>query len=77
MVKFFKAVVFSIRLNREIRKAKRGKARTGHKHLVLNVAGKPMCVSKMHIQNLIGKGGVFKEGTKMADISKVALFIAR
>ena len=76
MVKFFKKVVFAYRLGREIKKADRRKAATGKKQFVINVCGKPMCVSKEHIQKLVAQG-YYKKGTTVADIAAVALYKAR
>lgn len=76
MVKFIKKVIFAYRLGREIKKADRRKAATGKKQFVLNVCGKPMCVSKEHIQKLVAQG-FYKEGTTVADIAEKALYKAR
>ncbi len=76
MVKFFKALVFNYRLKKEIRKANERKAATGKKHFVLNVCGKPLCVSKEHVRELVNRG-YYRKGTTVADIAKVALYKAR
>ena len=76
MVKFIKKVIFSYRLRREIKKADRRKAATGKKQFVINVCGKPMCVSKEHIQKLVAQG-YYKEGVTVADIAAKALYKAR
>lgn len=76
MVKFIKALVFNYRLKKEIRKADECKAATGKKHFVLNVCGRPVCVSKEHIRNLINQG-FYREGVTVADIAAVALYKAR
>ena len=76
MVKFIKKVIFSYRLGREIKKADRRKAATGKKQFVINVCGKPMCVSKEHIRRLVAQG-YYKEGVTVADIAAKALYKAR
>ena len=76
MVKFIKKVIFSYRLGREIKKADRRKAATGKKQFVLNVCGKPMCVSKEHIRRLVAQG-YYKEGVTVADIATKALYKAQ
>ena len=76
MVKFIKKVIFSYRLGREIKKADRRKAATGKKQFVINVCGKPMCVSKAHIQKLIAQG-YYKKGVTVADIAAKALYKAQ
>ncbi|MBR4850332.1 MAG: hypothetical protein IKV09_05340 [Alistipes sp.] len=76
MVKFIKKVIFSYRLGREIKKADRRKAATGKKQFVINVCGKPMCVSKEHIRRLVAQG-YYKEGVTVADIAAKALYKAQ
>lgn len=76
MVKFIKKVIFSYRLGREIKKADRRKAATGKKQFVINVCGKPMCVSKEHIRKLVAQG-YYKEGVTVADIAAKALYKAQ
>ena len=76
MVKFIKKVIFSYRLGREIKKADRRKAATGKKQFVINVCGKPMCVSKEHIRRLVAQG-YYKKGVTVADIAAKALYKAR
>ena len=76
MVKFIKKVIFSYRLGREIKKAERRKAATGKKQFVINVCGKPMCVSKEHIRRLVAQG-YYKEGVTVADIAAKALYKAQ
>ena len=76
MVKFIKKAIFSYRLGREIKKADRRKAATGKKQFVINVCGKPMCVSKEHIQKLVAQG-YYKKGVTVADIAAKALYKAR
>ena len=76
MVKFIKKVIFSYRLGREIKKADRRKAATGKKHFVINICGKPMCVSKEHIRRLVAQG-YYKEGVTVADIAAKALYKAQ
>ena len=76
MVKFIKKVIFSYRLGREIKKADRRKAATGKKQFVINVCGKPMCVSKRHIRRLVAQG-YYKEGVTVADIAAKALYKAQ
>ena len=76
MVKFIKKVIFSYRLGREIKKADRRKAATGKKQFVINVCGKPMCVSKEHIRRLVAQG-YYKEGVTVAGIAAKALYKAQ
>lgn len=76
MVKFIKKVIFSYRLGREIKKEDRRKAATGKKQFVINVCGKPMCVSKEHIRRLVAQG-YYKEGVTVADIAAKALYKAQ
>ena len=73
---YIKKVIFSYRLGREIKKADRRKAATGKKQFVINVCGKPMCVSKEHIRRLVAQGH-YKEGVTVADIAAKALYKAQ
>lgn len=50
MVKLFRALVFRHRLKKQIRLADERKRRTGKKQFVINLGGRPLCVSKEHIR---------------------------
>ena len=52
MVKLFRALVFRHRLKKQIRLADERKRRTGKKQFVINLGGRPLCVSKEHIRRL-------------------------
>ena len=73
IVRWSKALVFQIRLNQEKREANYRHGMTGQKMLVLCVAGRPLCVSKKRVKELI-KEGFYKHGTKAEDIEKLALY---
>lgn len=73
VVRWCKALVFSIRLKQEKREADYRHGLTGQKMLVLCIAGRPLCVSKRHVKELI-KEGYYKHGTKIEDIEKRALY---
>ena len=68
-----KALVFSIRLKQEKREADYRRGLTGQKMLVLCVAGRPLCVSKKRVKELI-KEGYYKHGTKPEDVEKLAIY---
>lgn len=75
LVRYIKALVFSIRLKQEKREADYRRGITEQKMLVLCVAGRPLCVSKKRVKELI-KEGYYKHGTKVEDIEKLALYIS-
>lgn len=68
-----KALVFSIRLKQEKREADYRRGLTGQKMLVLCVAGRPLCVSKQRVKQLI-KEGYYKKGTTPEDVEKLAIY---
>lgn len=55
MVKLFRALVFRHRLKKQIRLADERKRRTGKKQFVINLGGRPLCVSKEHIRRLAAR----------------------
>lgn len=73
MVKLFRALVFQHRLKKEIRNADARKRRTGKKHFVINLGGRPLCVSKERIQSLIAEQ-VYRPGVTVADIAAIAIY---
>lgn len=73
MVKLFKALVFQHRLKKEIRNADARKSRTGKKHFVINLGGRPLCVSKERIRSLIAEQ-VYRPGITVADIAAIAIY---
>lgn len=73
IVRWWKALVFSIRLNQEKREADYRRGLTGQKMLVLCVAGRPLCVSKKRVKELI-KEGYYKHGTTPEDVEKLAIY---
>ena len=73
LVRWCKALVFQIRLNDEKREADYRRGLTGKKMLVLCVAGRPLCVSKQRVKQLI-KEGYYKHGTTPEDVEKLALY---
>lgn len=73
MVKLFKALVFQHRLKKEIRNADARKCRTGKKHFVINLGGRPLCVSKERIRSLIAEQ-VYRPGVTVADIAAIAIY---
>ena len=76
MVKFFKALLFGYRLRKAIRTADRRKAQTGKKQFVINLCGRPVCVSKVHIRRLMSEG-MYRPDVKVADIARVAIYKTR
>lgn len=73
MVKLFKALVFQHRLKKEIRTADERKRRTGKKQFVINLCGRPLCVSKQRIRELIAER-VYRSGVTVADIAAIAIY---
>ena len=73
IVRWCKALIFSIRLKQEKREADYRRGLTGQKMLVLCVAGRPLCVSKQRVKQLI-KEGYYKHGTTPEDVEKLALY---
>lgn len=73
MVKLFRALVFQHRLKKEIRTANERKRRTGKKQFVINLGGRPLCVSKERIRTLIA-GQVYRPGVTIADIAAIAIY---
>lgn len=74
--KFFKAWLFELRLRRAIKKADRLRNRYSRKFFVINLCGRPMVVSKRHIQHLAATG-TYKPGVTARDIARVALYKTR
>lgn len=73
MVKLFRALVFRHRLKKEIRTADLRKRRTGKKQFVINLGGRPLCVSKERIRTLIAEQ-VYRSGVTVADIAAIAIY---
>lgn len=73
MVKLFRALVFQYRLKNEIRIADLRKRLTGKKHFVINLCGRPLCVSKERVRSLIEQK-VYRPDVKVADIAAVAIY---
>lgn len=76
MVNIFKRMIFAHRLGKAIKEADRRKAQTGKKQFVINVCGRPLCVSKEHIRRLMAQG-FYKEGVNVSDIAAAALYKTR
>ena len=76
MVKLFKAVLFGYRFRKAVRTADKRKAQTGKKQFVINLCGRPVCVSKEHIRRLVSEG-VYRPDVKVADIARVAIYKTR
>ena len=72
-VRYSKALVFSIRLKQAKREADYRRGQTGQKMLVLCVCGRPVCVSKRRVKELLHEG-FYKKGTKAEDIEKLAIY---
>lgn len=73
MVKLFRALVFQHRLKKQIRIADERKRQTGKKQFVINLGGRPLCVSKKRIRTLISEQ-VYRHGVKVADIAAIAIY---
>ena len=76
MVKFIKALVFDYRLKKQIRIANERKAATGKKQFVLCNCGRPLCISKVRIRQLINEG-VYRKGITVSDIAAKAIYKTR
>lgn len=76
MGKFIRALVFGQRLKKQIRIADERKSRTGKKQLVINLCGRPVCVSKEHIRQLVAEQ-LYRPGVTVADIAAIALYKTR
>ena len=63
---YFRAVVFDC-------EADRRRAVSGQKHLVINLNGRPVVVSKQHIKRLV-REGVYRKGVTAADIEAIAIY---
>ena len=68
MVKLFRALVFRHRLKKQIRLADERKRRTGKKQFVINLGGRPLCVSKEHIRRLAAER-FYRPGGTVADVA--------
>lgn len=73
MVKLFKALVFQHRLKKQIRIADQRKRQSGKKQFVINLGGRPVCVSKERIRTLIA-GRVYRPGVTVSDIAAIAIY---
>ena len=86
MVKLFRALVFRHRLKKQIRLADERKRRTGKKQFVIpgscpclnmqfviNLGGRPLCVSKEHIRRLAAER-FYRPGVTVADIAAAAIY---
>lgn len=76
MIKFIRALVFRHRLERQIRIADERKKRTGKKQLVINLCGRPVCVSKERIRQLVAER-LYRPCVTVADIAAIALYKTR
>lgn len=72
LIKFIKARIFHIRLRKAIRKADSITAETGRKVLVLNIAGKPIVLTKGQVKQLVNNG--YFKNCSAAHIERVALY---
>ena len=70
---YFRAVVFDCRLRHCRREADRRRAVSGQKHLVINLNGRPVVVSKQHIKRLV-REGVYRKRVTAADIEAIAIY---
>lgn len=73
MVKLFKALVFRHRFKKQIRLADERKRRTGKKQFVINLGGRPLCVSKERIRRLVSER-FYRPGVTVADIAAAAIY---
>lgn len=73
MVNFFKALIFKLRLRRAIREADRLRDLNSRKYYVINIAGRPVVVSKRRIQQLAAQG-FYHPGITSRDIQAMALY---
>lgn len=73
MVKLIKALVFQYRLKKAIRLADERKRTTGKKQFVINLGGRPLCVSKERIRALITQR-VYRRGVAVSDIAAIAIY---
>lgn len=76
MVKLFRALVFRHRLKKQIRLADERRRRTGKKQFVINLGGRPLCVSKERIRQLVAQK-VYHPGVTVANIAAVAIYKTR
>lgn len=70
---YFRAVVFDCRLRHCRREADRRRAVSRQKHLVINLDGRPVVVSKQHVKRLV-REGVYRKGITAADIEAKAIY---
>lgn len=73
-MKTMKEILWPFRYKRAVRKADKLAEKTGHRYLVLVSNGKPYVVDKRGLKGLLKKGGIFKAGTTIQDIEKMAVY---
>lgn len=76
MVKLIRALVFRHRLKKQIRIADERKRRSEKKQFVINLCGRPVCVSKERIRQLVAER-VYRPGVTVADIAAIAIYKTR
>ncbi len=76
MIKRIKKWIFNYRLKEAIKTAEESAQRTGLRHLVLLIQGKPMVFTKRQVQRLI-RVRYFRKGTTIQGIEERALFITK
>lgn len=74
MYRLIKDIIFGIRFKRAVKKADYCHHTTHKKYMVLVINKKLEVLSKQGLKKFI-RGGVFKEGTTIADLEKKALYI--
>lgn len=71
---FIKKIIFQHRYKKAVHKAIELADKTGMKHFVITLKGKPIAISKRYVTHMV-RTGKFKKGTRVSDIEKMALFV--
>lgn len=71
----FKKLIFSWELRRAMKRAQKLANNTRRKHLVLIYGGKPLCVSKQRLRQMV-KQHYFRKGVTAAMVEERAVFTA-
>ena len=74
MVKFIRQLIFKYRFKQAVKDADYNHHITHRKYMVIVVAGKLHVISKSDIRTLI-KQKVFRPGTTIQDIERLALYV--
>jgi hypothetical protein len=74
MFQLIKDLIFGFRFKRAVKKADRFHHITHRKYMVLVINRKLEVISKQDLKKFIA-GGIFRKGTTVQDIEKMALYI--